>query len=74
MLITGTADAALPLFAEKCSTNITVDSNTKGQVYVNDVVAKLINRPDGQVTAQSAGTYIDITPRGAQPQYVTYAT
>jgi hypothetical protein len=62
----------VPLFAAKCPTGITADSDTKGQVYVNGKIAKLINRPDGQVTAQSAGIFIDITPRGSEPPLVTY--
>ena len=64
-LVAGTASAAVPLFAAKCPTGITADSNAKGQVYVNGKVAKLINRPDGHVTAQSGGIYVDITPRGS---------
>ena len=71
-LVAGTASASVPLFAAKCPTGITADSNNKGQVYVNGKVAKLINRPDGQVTAQSGGIYIDITPRGSEPPLITY--
>jgi len=71
-LVAGTASASVPLFAAKCPTGITADSNTKGQVYVNGKVAKLINRPDGQITAQSGGVYVDITPRGSEPPLVTY--
>jgi hypothetical protein len=70
--VAGTANAAMPLFAAKCSTNINVDSNAKGQVYVNGKVAQLIKRPDGQITAKSAGIYIDITPQGNEPPRVTY--
>lgn len=72
MLVAGTASAQMPLFAAKCPTGITADSNAKGDVYVNGNVAKLIKRPDGQITALSAGIYIDITPRGDQPPRVTY--
>jgi hypothetical protein len=72
LLLAGTASAGVPLFAARCSTDINVDSNAKGQVYVNGNVAGLINRPDGQVTAQSAGVFIDITPQGDQPPRVTY--
>jgi heat shock protein HslJ len=72
VLVAGSAAAQLPLFAAKCPSGITADSNTKGQVYVNGKVAKLIKRPDGQITAQSAGIYIDITPRGSEPPRVTY--
>lgn len=39
---------------------------------MNGKVANLINRPDGQITAQSGGVYIDITPQGSQPPRVTY--
>jgi heat shock protein HslJ len=70
-LMAGTASADVPLFAAKCPSGITVDSNTKGQVYINGKVAKLIRRPDGQITAQSAGVYVDITPQGSQPPRVT---
>jgi hypothetical protein len=72
MLVAGTASAAIPQFAAKCGQGITADSNLKGQVYVNGKVAKLINRPDGQITAQSGGVYVDITPQGNQPPRVTY--
>ena len=71
-LVAGSASAAVPLFAAKCGPGITADSNAKGQVYVNGKVAKLINRPDGQITAQSGGVYVDITPRGSEPPLVTY--
>jgi hypothetical protein len=71
LLAAGAASAQVPLFAAKCPSGITADSNTKGQVYVNGKVAKLINRPDGQITAQSAGVYVDITPRGSEPPRVT---
>ena len=67
----GTASAQVPLFAAKCGSGITADSNAKGQVYVNGKVAKLIKRPDGQITAQSAGIYVDITPQGDQPPRIT---
>ena len=72
MFMAGTASASVPLFAAKCPTGINVDSNTKGQVYVNGKVAKLIKRPDGQITAHSAGIYVDITPQGNEPPRVTY--
>jgi hypothetical protein len=70
-LVAGSAWAQVPLFAAKCPSGITADSNTKGQIYVNGKVAKLIKRPDGQITAQSAGVYVDITPRGSEPPRVT---
>jgi len=72
VLVSGTAWAQVPLFAAKCPQGITADSNTKGQVYVNGKVAKLIERPDGQITAQSGGVYVDITPQGSEPPRVTY--
>ncbi len=71
LLGAGAASAAVPIFAAKCPNGVTADSNTKGQVYVNGKVAKLIHRPDGQITAQSAGVYVDITPQGSQPPLIT---
>lgn len=71
-LVASSAHAELPIFAAKCPTGLTVDTNTNGQVYINGTVAKTINRPDGQITAQHAGVYIDITPQGDQPPFVTY--
>jgi hypothetical protein len=70
-LLADTASASVPLFAVKCPNGITADTNIKGQVYVNGKVAKLINRPDGQVKAQSGGVYVDIIPQGNQPPRVT---
>jgi heat shock protein HslJ len=70
-LMAGAASADVPLFAAKCPSGITADSNTKGQVYINGKVARLIKRPDGQITAQTAGAYVDITLRGSQPPRVT---
>ncbi|MBK9115661.1 MAG: hypothetical protein IPM22_08440 [Betaproteobacteria bacterium] len=72
VLVIGPAAAEVPLFAARCGAGITADSNAKGQVYVNGKVAKLVNRPDGQVTAQFAGVYVDITPRGSEPPRITY--
>ena len=71
-LVAGSASAAVPLFSAKCGQGITADSNAQGQVRVNGKIAKLINRPDGQITAQSGGVYVDITPRGSEPPLVTY--
>jgi hypothetical protein len=71
-LMAGTAGAAVPVFVAKCGTGINVDSDDKGRVRVNGKVAKLINRPDGQITAQSGGVYVDITPQGSEPPRVTY--
>ena len=72
ILVAGTANATMPLFAAKCTDGLNVDSNTKGQVYINGKVAKIIKRPDGQITARSGGVWIDITPKGDQPPLVTY--
>lgn len=72
VLATGTAWAQVPLFAARCGSSITADSGAKGQVYVNGKSATLIKRPDGQITAKSAGVYVDITPRGDQPPRITY--
>ena len=70
-LMAGIASANVPVFAAKCPSGITADSNTRGQIYINGKVAKLSKRPDGQITAQSAGVYVDITPQGSQPPRVT---
>lgn len=64
--------AAAPLFSAKCPIGLTVDSDDSGTVFVNGKPAKVINRPDGQITAQYHGNYIDITPRGEQAPQVTY--
>jgi hypothetical protein len=71
-LVAGTASAEMPLFAAKCGPSLNVDSNSKGQVRVNGKIAQLVKRPDGQITAQSAGAYVDITPQGAEAPLVTY--
>jgi heat shock protein HslJ len=71
LLASGAAGAAVPIFAAKCANGLTADSDTKGRIYVNGKLAKVIQRPDGQVTAQSAGVYVDITPRGDQPPRIT---
>jgi hypothetical protein len=71
-LSAGAASAALPIFAAKCPTGITADSDERGRVYVNGKISKLTQRPGGQVTAQSAGVYIDITPQGNEPPIVSY--
>jgi len=72
MTISGAATAELPLFSAKCTPGLNIDSDTKGRVYINGMVAKLINRPNGQITARSEKTWIDITPEGDQPPYITY--
>ncbi len=71
VLASGTAGAAVPIFAAKCPNGLTADSDEQGRIYVSGKPAKVIQRPDGQVTAQSAGVYVDITPRGSQPPRVT---
>lgn len=71
-LVAGTASASVPIFAAKCGQSINVDSDAKNHVRINGQVAKLINRPDGQITAQSGGVYVDITPRGNEQPLVTY--
>ncbi len=72
LLSATSAYAAMPIFAAKCGPGLNVDTNPKGQVYMNGKVAKTIKRPDGQISAKSAGAYVDITPKGAEPPYVTY--
>ena len=66
------AYAALPVFAAKCGDGLNVDTNPKGQIYMNGKVAKVIKRPDGQISANSAGAWVDITPRGNEEPMVTY--
>ena len=66
------AYADFPLFAAKCGPGLNVDTNPKGQVYMNGKVAKTIKRPDGQISANSAGAWVDITPRGGEEPMVTY--
>ncbi len=55
LVASGAAGAAVPIFAAKCPNGLTADSDSKGRIYVSGKLAKVINRPDGQVTAQSAG-------------------
>ena len=71
-LLAGTASAGVPLFAARCGPDLNVDTNTQGQVYMNGKVAKVIKRPDGQISANSHGMWVDITPQGQQPPRVTY--
>jgi hypothetical protein len=71
-LLAGTASAGVPLFAAKCGPDLNVDTSTQGQVYMNGKVAKVIKRPDGQISANSHGMWVDITPQGQQPPRVTY--
>lgn len=70
-LVAGTSRAQMPLFAARCPSGITAGCDTKGQVDVNGQVAKLVDRPDGQITAPSAGGCVDITPRGSEAPIVT---
>lgn len=72
VFVTGAASAEVPLFAAKCGAGITTDSNSKGQVYINGKVAKVIKRPDGQISANSAGVWVDITPHGEGMPRITY--
>jgi len=71
-LLAGTASAGVPLFAAKCGSDLNVDTNTRGQVYMNGKVAKVTKRPDGQISANSRGMWVDITPQGYQPPRITY--
>jgi hypothetical protein len=71
-LAAGTASAGVPIFAARCPNGPSVDSDTRGRVYVDGKAARTIARPDGQVTARSGGVYVDITPRGNQPPRVTF--
>lgn len=71
-LAAGTASAGVPLFAAKCAPGLNVDTNAAGRVYVNGKVAKVIKRPDGQISANSGGVWIDITPQGDRAPRVTY--
>jgi hypothetical protein len=66
------AQAAMPVFAAKCGPGLDVDTHPKGQVRINGKLAKTIQRPDGQITATSAGVYVDITPKGPEAPHVTY--
>ena len=66
------AYAAMPVFAAKCGPGLNVDTNPAGKVYMNGKVARTTKRPDGQISANSAGAWVDITPRGAEEPMVTY--
>jgi hypothetical protein len=39
---------------------------------MNGKVAKVTKRPDGQISANSQGMWVDITPQGDQPPRITY--
>jgi hypothetical protein len=71
-LLVGTASAGVPLFAAKCGPDLNVDTNTRGQVYMNGTVARVTKRPNGQISANSRGMWVDITPQGDQPPRITY--
>ena len=71
-LLAGTASAGVPLFAAKCGPDLNVDTNTRGQVYMNGTVARVTKRPNGQISANSRGMWVDITPQGDQPPRITY--
>lgn len=64
--------AAMPVFSAKCGAGLNVDTNPKGQVRMNGKLAKTTKRPDGQISANAAGAWVDINPRGDQPPHVTY--
>jgi hypothetical protein len=72
IFITGTASAGMPIFNANCPIGLNVESNPAGQVYINGKEARIIQRPDGQITARSGGVWIDITPRGDHLPLVTY--
>ena len=72
VFVTGAASAEMPLFAAQCGAGITADSNPKGQVYINGKVARVTKRPDGQISANSAGVWVDITPQGGSAPRITY--
>ncbi len=65
-LLAGTASAGVPLFAAKCGPDLNVDTNTQGQVYMNGKVAKVIKRPDGQISANSHGMWGELDRRQGQ--------
>jgi len=66
--------SSMPLFAAQCGDRLNIDSNRSGQVYMNGKVAKILKRPDGQISANSAGAWVDITPRGKDEPMITYTT
>jgi len=72
LLSAGVAAADLPLFAARCTADLSVDTNREGVVYMNGKPAKVIERPDGQISANSAGNWVDITPQGMMEPRVTY--
>jgi hypothetical protein len=66
------ASGRMPLFAAKCGDGLNIDSNRAGKIYMNGKVAKTIKRPNGQISANSAGAWVDVTPRGAEEPMITY--
>jgi heat shock protein HslJ len=72
LLAAATAHAAVPPFTADCAPGLQVRADAQGTVRINGRVARLIPRPDGQTTALAGGIYIDITPRGSAPPYVSY--
>lgn len=71
-LVTGSAIADVPRFAATCGKNLKVDTFQTGELRINGEEVKLIKRPDGQISANYQGAWVDITPRGDQPPSVTY--
>jgi len=71
-LVTGSAMADVPRFAASCGNGLKVDTFETGQLRINGEDAKVIKRPDGQISANYRGAWVDITPRGGQPPSVTY--
>ena len=66
-------DVDVPRFAAECGTGLEVDTFATGDVRINGKAAKVIQRPDGQISASSDGVWVDITPRsGVEPPRVTY--
>jgi len=72
LLSTGVAAGDFPVFAARCTSELSVDTNPEGVVYMNGKPGKVIHRPDGQISANSAGNWVDITPQGAMEPRVTY--
>jgi hypothetical protein len=66
------AQAAVPQFAAKCGPNLAVEAKADGKVYMNGRSAKMIKRPDGQISANSAGAWVDITPQGSAAPIISY--
>lgn len=70
---TGSADADVPRFTAECAPGLDVDTMTTGKVQIIGREAEIIRRPDGQISANSGGVWIDITPQnGVEPPRVSY--